>query len=123
MSTKLKEGQKQLLKGAQIVVESPCTAALYVSGGVPKNYINDSIIMSYIFERKDGGHRYALQMSTAVTQDGGLSSSTLDEAKSWGKIKVDASRAMAWVEPTVALPLFEGGWEQWCSFLNLVDDC
>jgi hypothetical protein len=44
-------------------------------------------------------------MTTAVVSDGGLSSSTLDEAMSWGKVKKTASRAMAWVEPTVALPL------------------
>ena len=61
--------------------------------------------MGYIFGVKDRGHRYALQMTTAVTADGGLSSSTLDEAKSWGKIDRRASRSMAWVEPTVALPL------------------
>jgi deoxyhypusine synthase len=89
----------------QIVAQSEVTAAFYVAGGVPKNYINDSIVMSYIFNRRDHGHRYALQMTTAVTADGGLSSSTLDEATSWGKIKKTASRAMAWVEPTVALPL------------------
>ena len=89
----------------QIVVQSPATAAIYIAGGVPKNYINDSVVMGYIFGLKDRGHRYALQMTTAVTADGGLSSSTLDEAKSWGKIDRRASRAMAWVEPTVALPL------------------
>ncbi len=89
----------------QIVVQSPATAAIYVAGGVPKNYINDSVVMGYIFGLKDRGHRYALQMTTAVTADGGLSSSTLDEAKSWGKIDRHASRAMAWVEPTVGLPL------------------
>ena len=89
----------------QIVAQSPATAAIYVAGGVPKNYINDSVVMSYIFDRKDHGHRYALQVTTAVTADGGLSSSTLDEAKSWGKIKKTAQRAMAWVEPTVALPM------------------
>ena len=61
--------------------------------------------MSYIFGSQDHGHRYALQMTTAVTADGGLSSSTLDEAKSWGKVKKTAARAMAGVEPTVALPL------------------
>lgn len=89
----------------QLVAQAPATAAIYVAGGVPKNYINDSIVMSYIFGRKDHGHRYAIQMTTAVVNDGGLSSSTLDEATSWGKIKTTASRAMAWVEPTVALPL------------------
>jgi deoxyhypusine synthase len=89
----------------QIIAKSPATAAIYVAGGVPKNYINDSVVMGYIFGIKDRGHRYAIQMTTAVTADGGLSSSTLDEAKSWGKIDRRAARSMAWVEPTVALPL------------------
>jgi len=89
----------------QIVAQSPATAAIYVAGGVPKNYINDSVVMAYIFDRKDLGHRYAIQVTTAVTADGGLSSSTLAEAQSWGKIRKTAARGMAWVEPTVALPL------------------
>lgn len=91
----------------QIVVKSPKTAAFYVAGGVPKNYINDSIVMSYIYGF-DRGHDYALQITTAVTQDGGLSSSTLSEAKSWGKIDKKARSAMAWVEPSVSLPLLTG---------------
>jgi deoxyhypusine synthase len=89
----------------QIVAQAPATAVIYVAGGVPKNWINDSIIMSYLFENRSSGHRYALQVTTAVTADGGLSGSTLDEARSWGKVRKDADRAMAWVEPTVALPL------------------
>ncbi len=88
----------------QIVVASPQTAAIYVAGGVPKNYINDSIVMGYIFGL-DRGHAYAVQVTTAVTADGGLSSSTLGEAQSWGKIHREADVAMAWVEPSVALPL------------------
>ena len=91
----------------QIVVKSPKTAAFYVAGGVPKNYINDSIVMSYIYG-KDRGHDYALQVTTAVTQDGGLSSSTLSEGRSWGKLRKDARYAMAWVEPSVSLPLLAG---------------
>ncbi len=88
----------------QIVVKSPRTAAIYVAGGVPKNYINDAVVMSYIFGL-ERGHDYAVQVTTAVTQDGGLSGSTLGEAQSWGKIKKEASFAMAWVEPSVSLPL------------------
>src|SRR5258705_79272 len=53
----------------------------------------------------DHGHRYALQITTAVSADGGLSGSTLEEAESWGKVQHGATRAMAWVEPTVSLPL------------------
>jgi len=91
----------------QIVVKSPKTAAFYVAGGVPKNYINDSIVMGYIYNH-ERGHDYALQITTAVTQDGGLSSSTLSEGRSWGKIKRSAKYAMAWVEPSVSLPLLTG---------------
>jgi deoxyhypusine synthase len=91
----------------QIVAKSKKTAAIYVAGGVPKNYINDSIVMSYIFGRETG-HSYAIQVTTAVPQDGGLSGSTLSEARSWGKVKTDADFAMAWVEPSVSLPLLAG---------------
>jgi len=91
----------------QIVVKSPKTAAFYVAGGVPKNYINDSIVMGYIYGM-ERGHDYALQITTAVTQDGGLSGSSLKEGRSWGKIRKQAKTAMAWVEPSVALPLLTG---------------
>ncbi|MFA4859040.1 MAG: deoxyhypusine synthase family protein [Candidatus Margulisiibacteriota bacterium] len=92
----------------QIVVKSKKTAAFYVAGGVPKNYINDSIVMSYIFGNQSGGHAYALQVTTDVPHWGGLSGSTLKEATSWGKISKTATRAMAFVEPTVSLPLLVG---------------
>lgn len=92
----------------QIVVKSKRTAAFYVAGGVPKNYINDSIVMAYIFGRDTGGHKYALQVTTDVPHWGGLSGSTLQEATSWGKINRGATRAMAFVEPSVSLPLIAG---------------
>ncbi|MFH1144721.1 MAG: deoxyhypusine synthase family protein [Candidatus Eisenbacteria bacterium] len=88
----------------QIVVQSPATAAIYVAGGVPKNYINDSVVMGYLYGM-ERGHDYAIQVTTAVTADGGLSGSTLSEARSWGKIDAQAHYAMAWVEPSVSLPL------------------
>ncbi len=92
----------------QIVVQSPATAALYISGGVPKNYINDSIVMSYIFGIDTGGHRYALQVTTDAPHWGGLGGSTLSEATSWGKVSKQATHEMAFVETSVALPLLYG---------------
>lgn len=88
----------------QIVAASRKTAAFYVAGGVPKNYINDSVVTSYIFGKKRA-HSYALQLTTDVPHWGGLSGSTLNEAKSWGKVDVNATHQMAFVEPTVSLPL------------------
>jgi len=91
----------------QVVVHSTQTAAIYVAGGVPKNYINDSVVMGYLYGL-ERGHDYAIQVTTAVAADGGLSGSTLSEARSWGKIDAQARYAMAWVEPSVALPLLAG---------------
>ena len=84
----------------QIVVKSLGTAAIYIAGGIPKNFINDSVVMSYIFGL-NREHDCAVQLKTAVIHDGGLASSTLDEAYPWGKVAKDATHAMAWVEPGV----------------------
>lgn len=92
----------------QIVVKSKCTSAVYIAGGVPKNFINDSVVMSYIFDRDTGGHRYAIQLTTDVPHWGGLSGSTLSEATSWGKVSKKATHQMAFVEPSVSLPLVAG---------------
>lgn len=92
----------------QIVVQSKCTAAIYIAGGVPKNYVNDSIVMAYIFDRDTGGHRYAIQLTADNPHWGGLSGSTLSEATSWGKVSKQATHAMAFSEPSVSLPLVAG---------------
>ena len=92
----------------QIAVKSNCTAAVYIAGGVPKNYINDSVVMAYIFGRDTGGHRYAIQLTTDSPHWGGLSGSTLSEATSWGKVSRKAEHCMAFVEPSVSLPLIAG---------------
>jgi len=92
----------------QLVVKSKCTSAVYVAGGVPKNFINDSVVMSYIFGKDTGGHRYAIQLTTDVPHWGGLSGSTLSEATSWGKVSKNATHQMAFVEPSVSLPLVAG---------------
>jgi deoxyhypusine synthase len=92
----------------QIVVKSRCTAAFYVAGGVPKNFINDSIVMAYIFDCDTGGHKYAAQLTSDPAHWGGLSGSTLKEAVSWGKIKNIRCTAGAVIDPSVSLPLVMG---------------
>jgi len=92
----------------QIVVNSPVTSAIYIAGGVPKNFINDSVVMSYVFGQDTGGHRYAIQLTTDNPHWGGLSGSTLSEATSWGKVSKGATHCMAFVDPSVSLPLVVG---------------
>jgi deoxyhypusine synthase len=93
----------------QILNASPRTGVIYVGGGTPKNWINDGIVMAnYAFERQGEGHFYALQITTDVPHWGGLSGSTLDEAMSWGKVSTKATKAMAFLEASIGLPLLVG---------------
>jgi deoxyhypusine synthase len=98
----------------QIVINSRETGVIYTGGGVPKNWINDSEVMaeySYLknrFGKSIHGHKYAFQITTDAPQWGALSGSTLEEAESWGKIDERASKATAYVEATIALPLIVG---------------
>lgn len=86
---------------AQIVLKSKKTGSIYVGGGVPKNYINDAAVMLDYTP----GHSYVFQITTDAPHWGGLTGSTLDEAKSWGKVSKKATRATAYVEATIGLPL------------------
>ncbi|MCL5067858.1 MAG: deoxyhypusine synthase family protein [Thaumarchaeota archaeon] len=86
---------------AQIVLKSKKTGTIYIGGGVPKNYINDAAVMLDYTP----GHAYVFQITTDAPHWGGLTGSTLDEAKSWGKVSKKATRATAYVEATIGLPL------------------
>jgi deoxyhypusine synthase len=89
---------------AEIVLKSKKTGSIYIGGGVPKNYINDAAVM-LDYTR---GHSYVFQITTDAPHWGGLTGSTLDEAKSWGKVSKKATRATAYVEATIGLSLVAG---------------
>ena len=74
--------------------------------------------MAYIFGQNTGGHKYAIQVTTDSPHWGGLSGSTLDEAQSWGKVNKEANHCMAFVEPSVSLPLIVGHSLQKKTFQN-----
>ena len=52
-------------------------------------------------------HKYAIQITVADVRDGALSSSTLKEASSWGKVDTTFEQ-MVYSEATLALPLIAG---------------
>jgi deoxyhypusine synthase len=73
--------------------------ALLVGGGVPKNYILQSMLMT------EKGFEYAVQLTGDRPDLGGLSGATLDEARSWGKITDEATAATVYGDATINLPL------------------
>ena len=93
----------------QIILKSKMTGAVYIGGGVPKNFVNDAIVMANLdFNASVDGHMYAIQVSTAIPMDGGLSGSTLNEAVAWGKIKDETRNTMVFLEASIGLPLLYG---------------
>lgn len=92
----------------QIKIKSKKTGVIYLGGGVPKNYIQQTEVIAETLGHNCGGHNYAIQLTMDGPQWGGLSGCTFEEAQSWGKIAKDAKKAVAYVETTVGLPLIVG---------------
>ena len=93
---------------AQLKKMSPVTGAIYIGGGVPKNYIQQLGPVSELLFGEEGGHRYAFQVTTDDPKWGGLSGCTFEEAKSWGKIEKESVYAAVYMDATIALPLLVG---------------
>ena len=75
-----------------------------VGGGVPKNFIQDTVICAELLGKNVDMHKYAIQITVADSRDGACSSSTLKEASSWGKVDTTKEQ-MVFAEATSVLPL------------------
>jgi deoxyhypusine synthase len=93
---------------AQLKKMASVTGAIYIGGGVPKNYIQQLGPVSELLFQKESGHRYAFQVTTDDPKWGGLSGCTFEEAKSWGKIEKGSNYAAVYMDATIALPILAG---------------
>jgi deoxyhypusine synthase len=94
-----------IIESANVIIRHPRTASVVLGGGTPKNFINQASVQAEFFDDRIGGHRYALQIVTDVPHFGGASGSSLEEARSWGKLATDAEQVTVNSDATVALPL------------------
>ena len=81
------------------------SGVIYLGGGTPKNFIQQAALIPSKTMTKFFPHRYAIQITTDAPHWGGLSGCTLEEAKSWGKIGVDADQVTVYCDATIAFPL------------------
>ncbi|MDC0472693.1 deoxyhypusine synthase [Pelagibacteraceae bacterium] len=88
----------------EIKLQSKQSGLLMVGGGVPKNFVQDTVVCAELLGKKVDMHKYAIQITVADTRDGACSSSTLKEASSWGKVNVTKEQ-MVFAEATSVLPL------------------
>jgi deoxyhypusine synthase len=78
---------------------------LMIGGGVPKNFIQDTVVCAEILGHEDVAvHKYAVQITVADVRDGACSSSTLQEAASWGKVNTGIEQ-MVFAEAGSVMPL------------------
>ncbi len=95
---------RELRELTEIKVKSKQSGLLMVGGGVPKNFVQDTVVCADLIGKKVDMHKYAIQITVADTRDGACSSSTLKEASSWGKVDI-AKEQMVFAEATSVLPL------------------
>jgi len=91
----------------QLKIANPTTGLLMIGGGVPKNFAQDIVVAADVLGADAPMHKYAVQITVADVRDGALSSSTLKEASSWGKVDTTFEQ-MVYSEATMALPLIAG---------------
>ena len=101
----------------EIKIRSKGSGLFMIGGGVPKNFIQDTIICAELLGKDVKMHKYAVQITVADSRDGACSSSTLKEASSWGKVDITKEQ-MVFAEATSVLPLIasdayhKGDWKK-----------
>jgi len=98
---------KDFFELTQIKLNCKETGIFMIGGGVPKNFTQDIVVAADILAEDAPMHKYAVQITVADVRDGALSSSTLKEASSWGKVETTFEQ-MVYSEATIAMPLITG---------------
>lgn len=88
----------------EIKIKAGETGLLMIGGGVPKNFVQDTVVCAEILGIEASMHKYAVQITVADSRDGACSSSTLKEACSWGKVDT-VFEQMVYAEATSVMPL------------------
>ncbi len=87
-------------------------SAIYLGGGVPKDFIQMTAVSQALKKMSEWvcPFKYAVQITMAIQQDGGLSScGVVDEPISWGKEEAGGENAQVFCDTTIALSLISQG--------------
>jgi len=103
---------KDIAESTAILWKSNVSGGLELGGGVPKNFFQQTGPALYqILKIKEGGHDFIIQLTDARPDTGGLSGATLQEGKSWGKIKTShKGNVIVYGDTSVYFPIL-------CSYL------
>jgi len=96
---------KDVDESSLITEKTKKSGVIYIGGGIPKNFIQQTAVIASYQTGKDTSHDYAIQITTDMPMWGGLSGCTLEEGQSWGKIKNKAEKTTCYTDATIALPI------------------
>jgi len=100
-----------------IKIKAGSTGLLMIGGGVPKNFVQDTVVCAEILGVEAEMHKYAVQITIADVRDGACSSSTLKEAASWGKVQTTMEQ-MVFAEAGSVVPLLASDAYHSCDWKN-----
>ncbi len=95
---------KDFYELTEIKINSRSSGLFMIGGGVPKNFVQDTVVCAEVLGYDVPMHKYAIQITVADVRDGACSSSTLKEASSWGKVDT-VFEQMVYAEATTVVPL------------------
>jgi deoxyhypusine synthase len=95
---------KDFYELTQIKMKAKTSGLFMIGGGVPKNFIQDTVVCAEVLGVDVPMHEYAIQITVADVRDGACSSSTLKEASSWGKVETTYEQ-MVYAEASTVVPM------------------
>lgn len=86
----------------KIAINAEKTGIIALGGSVPKHHIANANLF------RDGAD-YAVYLTTAMEYEGSNAGANIEEAISWGKVKVDAKRVKVVGDASITFPLLVAG--------------
>jgi len=96
-----------IAESTAILWKSKVSGGIELGGGVPKNFFQQTGPAIYqILKLKESGHDYVIQITDARPDTGGLSGATIQEGKSWGKIKTShRNNVIVYGDSSICFPI------------------
>jgi deoxyhypusine synthase len=96
---------QDLVETAQIIARSVSTSVVYFGGGTPKSFLQETEITASIIKQSIRGHKYGIQVDINAPATLSTAGRTFEEARTWGRVAMDAKTISVKCDPTIAIPI------------------
>lgn len=97
---------REILEQASIIYNAKKSGAIEMGGGVPKDMVEQTPqLLNQLFETRQYGLDYVLQITDARYETGSYSGAELKTARNWNRIKSKGKIVSIYCDTTIAFPL------------------